>query len=135
MALEYLDHVNIRTANLDSMSGLYQNALQMELGDRPPFAVSGAWLYCGSKAVVHLVEVSEQPAVSGVALEHFAFRAKGLQDFLDCLKTHSVAYSVNIVPAVGNKQVNIFDPDGNHIEIQFDAKEEADLSAYEAEPS
>ncbi len=39
-----------------------------------------------------------------------------------------------IIPGLGNKQVNIFDPDGNHVEIQFAAEEEADLSPFDGAP-
>ena len=43
-----------------------------------------------------------------------------------------MAYRISIVPGMNLRQVNIHDPDGNHIEIAFAAEEEADLSDYPA---
>ena len=132
MTLTYLEHVNIRTANLAEMSRFYEKTLGMKRGPRPSVQVGGAWYYCADKPVVHLLEVPRQPEVSGLRLEHFAFRANGLSRFLSRLRKHGVSYSVAVVPGAGNKQVNIYDPDGNHIEVQFDAPERADLKSFDA---
>ena len=129
--LQTLDHVNIRTAGLAAMRRFYVEALGMKDGARPPFTFGGAWLYCGEQAAVHLVEVGKAPAGQGPRIEHFAFRAAGLTDFLLRLRKVGCAYSIALVPVSGNRQVNVYDPDGNHIEVQFDGKEEADLSPYE----
>ena len=130
MPLAWLDHVNIRTADLARMSRFYEQVLGMPSGPRPPFRFPGAWHYCGERAAVHLVEVPRPPEVGEPRLEHFAFRSEGLADFLADLRRLEVPYRIAIVPGLGTKQVNIFDPDGNHIEIQFDAAEEADLTAF-----
>ena len=128
--LQVLDHVNIRTANLAALRRFYSEALGLADGPRPPFAFGGAWLYCGAQASVHLVEVATPPAGQQPRIEHFAFRAKGLADFLTRLKRQRAAYQISVVPGSGVRQVNILDPDGNHIEVQFLAAEEADLSAF-----
>lgn len=125
-----LDHVNIRTAALEPMRRFYAEALGLKDGARPPFGFGGAWLYCGEQAAVHLVEVDRTPAGKGPRIEHFAFRASGLAEFLNRLRRLRHAYSIALVPGSGNRQVNIFDPDGNHIEVQFEGKEEADLSSF-----
>ena len=56
MAMFWLDHVNIRTARLDEMSKFYEDVLGLKRGKRPSFQFGGAWHYCGSNAIVHLVE-------------------------------------------------------------------------------
>jgi len=128
--LQVLDHVNIRTANLAALRRFYADVLGMKDGARPPFTFGGAWLYCGEQAAVHLVEVPKAPAGHQPRIEHFAFRAAGLADFLTRLKRSRTAYQIAIVPGSGNRQVNVLDPDGNHIEIQFVGTEEADLAAF-----
>jgi catechol 2,3-dioxygenase-like lactoylglutathione lyase family enzyme len=128
--LQTLDHVNIRTAGLAAMRRFYVEALGMKDGPRPPFAFDGSWLYCGKQAAVHLVEVDHAPAGKGPRIEHFAFRAAGLAEFLKRLRRLKLAYSIALVPGNGNRQVNIYDPDGNHIEVQFEGTEEADLSSF-----
>ena len=130
MHLNSLDHVNIRTANLANMVTFYTQILCLSAGPRPPFKFGGAWLYCGEQAVVHLVEVEAQPSLNEVQIEHFAFLASGLSSFLARLKTLATAYDVRLIPESGRRQINVHDPDGNHIEIQFAAKEQADLESY-----
>ena len=80
--------------------------------------------------MVHLVEVDEQPETSQPSLEHFAFAAEGLDAFLAGLRAKGVAYEVRVVPGWETRQVNIHDPDGNHIHVDFAAHEEADLSPF-----
>ena len=130
MTLIYLDHVNIRTARLAAMTEFYRDVLGLKDGERPPFRFDGAWLYCGDKAAIHLVEVPKAPETGQPRIEHFAFRAEGLAGFLARLRGREIAYRISIVPGMELRQVNIFDPDGNHIEIAFAAEEQADLEDY-----
>lgn len=126
MALIRLDHVNIRTENLAAMTDFYEEVLGLTSGERPAFGFPGAWLYCGDVAVVHLIEVTEASTPAGsLQLEHFAFAAKGLADFLTLLRRRGENYRVGVVPGLGIVQVNIHDPDGNHIHIDFDPAEAA----------
>jgi len=74
--------------------------------------------------------VPEAPETGAPRIEHFAFSAAGLADFLDRLRDRGVAYRISIVPDMELRQVNVFDPDGNHIEIAFGPDEQADLSDY-----
>lgn len=120
MALAQLDHVNIRTANLSAMVDFYERILGLASGARPPFGFPGAWLYCGETPAVHLIEVRDTPVPEGeLRLEHFAFSATGLADFLDLLRRDGQDYQIGVVPGLGIIQVNVFDPDGNHIHIDF----------------
>ncbi len=118
--LTALDHVNLRTANLDAMVDWYGRVLGMASGKRPDFGFPGAWLYIGDEAVVHLVAVAEAPAAADPRIEHFALRAEGMQDFLARLDGEGVGYRLAEVPGFGITQVNIEDPDGNHIHVDFE---------------
>lgn len=122
--LTAMDHVNIRTANLGDMVRWYKNVLGMPTGPRPDFPFPGAWLYVGDQAVVHLVGVETQLRGGGeITLEHFAFRAIGMAKFLQRLEAAGVAHSVDPVPGFPVVQVNLHDPDGNHIHVDFAAEE------------
>lgn len=124
MPLTAFDHVNIRTNNLDAMISWYANVLDLHAGPRPDFGFPGAWLYLGDQAIIHLVEVDGQPKAAGdVTLEHFALRATNMADFLAALETNGVEAGISAVPSLPIVQVNIFDPDGNHIHIDFDSAE------------
>lgn len=125
MPLTSLDHVNIRTRNLSEMVRFYEDVVGLHEGERPPFTFPGAWLYCGDRAALHLMgPANEETAVVG-QIDHFAFMASGLSDFIANLERREIAYSTRTIPELGNTQVNVRDPDGNRIEIQFPASESA----------
>ena len=128
MGITDLDHVNMRTAQLEAMTRFYREVLGLEVGRRPPFSFNGTWLYCGDKAAVHLVEIdSARPAGGGI--EHFAFAAEGLAGFVERLRSAALDYDLRIVPEFGTRQLHLRDPDGNHVEIAFDASEEAEAAS------
>ena len=124
MRLGRLDHVNIRTANLLAMADWYCRVLGMQQGKRPPFAFPGAWLYCDGHPFVHLVGVGKQPAGGDPTLEHFAFSASGLAEFTARLKAAGIAYRAAKVPGTAIIQINVFDPDRNHIHVDFNGEDE-----------
>lgn len=131
MTLTQLNHVNLRTADLERLTDFYREVLGLEEGWRPPFDFPGAWLYCGEQPVVHLVGERNPRAGSDPKLEHFAFAAEGLADFLAHLRACKVAYWVRIVPGLELRQVNFRDPDGTHVHVDFDRSEQADLADYD----
>ena len=55
MALDRLDHYSIRTTDLDTTRDFYVEVLGLSEGYRPTFDFPGHWLYCGERAVVHLI--------------------------------------------------------------------------------
>jgi catechol 2,3-dioxygenase-like lactoylglutathione lyase family enzyme len=122
MPLTAFDHVNIRTSTLDAMIAWYGEVLHP--GKRPPFSFPGAWLYLGETAVIHLVGRTA-PCAPGtdLSLEHFAFRATGMAAMRARLESKGVAYTIDPVPGVPVVQINLHDPEGNHIHIDFDAAE------------
>ena len=125
MPLTAFDHVNVLTSNLAAMETWYAEVLDLHAGPRPPFDIPGAWLYLGDTPVVHLVEVEDAPTgYDGVRMEHVAFRATGYQTFLDTLGTHGIEPRLGHVPGTEIVQVNIADPDGNHIHVDFDLSTE-----------
>jgi catechol 2,3-dioxygenase-like lactoylglutathione lyase family enzyme len=119
-----LDHVNLRTANVELLRAFYVDVLGLRPGPRPCFSFGGMWLYCSDAPVVHLVEVDHEPPPSGdLRLEHFALRARGLAEFLARLSAHGVPVSLGFVLDFGICQVNVRDPHGTHVHIDFDIAE------------
>jgi catechol 2,3-dioxygenase-like lactoylglutathione lyase family enzyme len=135
MQVHKLDHVNVHTANVERMVEWYDRILGMRSGARPPFPFPGAWLYCGDQATVHLVGVDKQPQTTGLQVEHFAFTASGLKEFVDRLKKEGVKYDARKVPRSGGVQINVWDPDGNHIHIDFDGSESGNVELKEIDMS
>ena len=120
MQLKRLDHVNVKTANLEDMIRWYENVLGMRSGERPPFPFPGAWMYAGEYPVVHLVGVDSEPSGEDPKIEHFALSATGFASFIENLDTRGIDYKVVKVPGIEVTQVNVFDADGNHIHIDFE---------------
>lgn len=131
MKLQRLDHVNIRTGNLPAMIAWYRDVLGLEPGPRPEFPFGGAWLYLKGSPIVHLVEVEHTTAQKELTLEHFAISAVGMAEFLDHLRGHRVGSRGGVAPTFDIRQVNIWDPDGNHIHIDFPAEEPGEPGSWE----
>jgi catechol 2,3-dioxygenase-like lactoylglutathione lyase family enzyme len=126
--IESLDHINIRTGNLEAMVAWYRDVLGMEEGARPDFSFDGAWMYAGGKAVVHLVAVDKTPQDGPeLRLEHGAFRARGYADFIARLERSGTRYGLRPLPGMPIMQVNVWDPDGNHLHVDFDKTEVPEL--------
>ena len=134
-----LDHVNIRTGNLQRMLAFYAAAMDLTPGPRPHFGgAGGAWLYAAEAmpdslesvrddyraAWVHFIEVPPtEPGHESPQVEHFAFTATGMDMFLKRLDDQDCAYDLVDIPDVGLVQVNFRDPDGNHIHVDFPLSE------------
>ena len=74
MQLGTLDHVNVRTNNLEAMTAWYTEILGMHAGDRPQLQTAGAWMYVGDHPVVHLVSTTDESLAGSecqLKLEHF----------------------------------------------------------------
>ncbi len=122
MQITRLDHVNIRTARLDVLVDWYTNVLNLEVGKRPSFRFPGAWLYAGDQALVHLVGVDDAPAANrgrDLQMEHVAFSAMDGESFEARLKELGETYRRSDLPEINCYQINLWDPDGNHIHVDF----------------
>lgn len=126
MAIKKLDHVNVRTTRLDTMIDWYTTVLGLHSGDRPDFPFPGAWMYAGDAPVVHLVGITGTPgtgAEASLKLEHFAFSATDCNAFIEKLNNLGVEYRRGAVASANLIQINVRDPDNNHIQVDFPADE------------
>ena len=122
MQLGKLDHVNVRTDNLEAMVTWYTDILGMRSGERPDFSFPGAWMYAGDQAAVHLVGVDKDPGAGSevnLKLEHFAFSATGMKEFEARLVSAGEKFERRDLPNGVITQYNLWDPDGNHIHVDF----------------
>lgn len=131
MGMLWLDHVNIRTSKLDEMSEFYEKVLGLKQGKRPNFGFGGAWLYCGRNPIVHLVELSDEIRPGQAQVEHFALRATGsAKAFQAKCRKLDAPYNVVTIEAIKMRQINVFDPDGNKVEVQFVASPDDSLEPF-----
>ncbi len=134
-----LDHINVRTANLETMLAFYAAVMDLKPGPRPAFGgAGGAWLYAEENmtdgldsvradyraAWVHFIEVPPtEPDHGNLQIEHFAFTATGMETFLKRLDDQNCVFELVDMPDVDLVQVNFRDPDGNHIHVDFPLSE------------
>jgi catechol 2,3-dioxygenase-like lactoylglutathione lyase family enzyme len=125
VTLKRLEHVNLRTANLAAMVAWYGRVLDMHSGPRPGFSFPGAWLYVDGNPIVHLVGVETAPGADAgdLRLEHFAISASGIKDLIARIEAEGLHHRLNHIKDFGILQMNLWDPDGNHIHLDFDAAE------------
>lgn len=119
MTIHSLDHVNLRTADLDRLVAWYGQVLDMHPGWRPDFGFPGAWLYAGDLPILHLVAVEAIAQPADPPLEHFALGATGYEEFVALLDDLGVPFRPVRLEDAGVIQINIHDPDGNHIHVDF----------------
>jgi len=132
MTLQALEHFLVLTDNLDATRNFYRDALGLSEGFRPDLGFPGYWLYLGSTACNHIAEwgsytahstllgipVSSQAAGTG-SVDHLAFQATDYDAFVANLQTLGVDAHRHDTPAIGLRQVFVFDPNGIKLEINF----------------
>ncbi|MGJ8619382.1 MAG: VOC family protein [Methylophilaceae bacterium] len=136
MPLTEINHVNFRT-DRDTMHLLrdfYCDVLGLTVGKRVASTTYGYWLYIGDNDVVHLAEYKtpEPPQlhVHG-PFDHVSFTCTDMAAMDANLKAFNIAYTTRTL-ANGMKQINLKDPAGNGVELNFE--EYADPN-YEMRPS
>jgi len=110
-----LDHVNIRTDDLDASTAFYRDIIGLEVGPRPSFSFAGAWLYHEGQAVVHL----KCPAVSNTdgAIEHVAFFTSAFDEVVGAIQARRIEHRVQRLPDGSLRQCFLKDPNGVLVEI------------------
>ena len=129
MPLTEINHVNFRT-DRDTMLKLrdfYCDILGLTVGKRVASTTYGYWLYIGSNDVVHLAEyktaqdgtrVPPQLNVHGT-YDHVSFTCTDMPAMEAHLTAHKVAYTTRIL-ANSVRQINLKDPAGNGVELNFE---------------
>jgi catechol 2,3-dioxygenase-like lactoylglutathione lyase family enzyme len=113
-----LDHINIRTADLDGTRSFFCDLLGLSVGWRPAFSFPGFWLYSGEQAVVHIVGVEAPfPGSKGAALDHAAFTVDDFEAAKARLDAAGVSYRETATPEGGTRQLFFSDPNGVVIEL------------------
>ena len=138
-----LNHVSIRTSDLEACRRFYVDVLGLTAGPRPDFPFPGVWLYAGpttewANAVVHVIGTDpahpgglegylgprDGAAVRGSGVvDHVAFQGTGLKQMRERLAALSIATRERTVPGLGLHQLFLEDPDGVVVELNYPAAE------------
>jgi catechol 2,3-dioxygenase-like lactoylglutathione lyase family enzyme len=128
-----LEHVLVLADDIDATRDFYCQVVGLSVGERPPLAFPGYWLYAEpdgtGPACVHVADrrayaahaaelglnvPESDPGVGPV--DHIAFNAADYSGLLERLEHHGVRAVTNAVPG-GPRQVFIEDPNGVRVEI------------------
>jgi catechol 2,3-dioxygenase-like lactoylglutathione lyase family enzyme len=134
MRLVDINHVAIRTLDLDATNKFYTEVLGMRLAKRPPFDFPGSWLQIG-ETMIHVMagkaaydtEGKFRPV--GGTVDHISISAEGYDDFARRFEQHRLDYREFAVPEAGIMQLFVRDPNGILIELNFVAAQEGKAPA------
>ena len=134
MPIENLDHYFIYSSDLEKSRKFYSKILGLEDGARPNFDFEGHWFYLHDKPVVHIgttgfpggiptantgQTVDNLPKSGTGRIDHIAFKATNITEFIERLEQGSLKYHKQSIPEFNLTQLFIKDPDGATIELNF----------------
>jgi catechol 2,3-dioxygenase-like lactoylglutathione lyase family enzyme len=130
-----LEHVLVLCDDIDATRRFYESALGLRMGERPPLAFDGYWLYAGSVPCLHIADraayrahaatlgLSVSAHVAGAAgsgsspVDHIAFSASDYEAVTARLASAGIEPVRNDVPGGGPRQLFFSDPEGLRVEI------------------
>ena len=138
MPLSHIEHILVAADDIDATRDWYARVLGMTSGPHPDFGFPVHWMYLGGVDVVHigpsakmagaiqkqyLGRTSQGTGQGTGAIDHIAFRAKGLRETLLHLRRHKVEFSERRANGQALYQLFMYDPNGIKVELNFDAAE------------
>jgi catechol 2,3-dioxygenase-like lactoylglutathione lyase family enzyme len=138
MPLSHIEHILVAADDIDATRDWYARVLGMRPGPHPDFGFPVHWMYLGDVDVVHigpsakganevqkkyLGRTSEGSADGTGAIDHVAFRAKGLREMLVHLRAEGIPFTQRRANGQALFQIFFYDPNGIKIELNYDAAE------------
>lgn len=119
-----LDHLSLRTSDLEGTRRFFTDVIGLTVGPRPPFDFPGYWLYHGEAAMVHLIGetgAGADDAESGSTgiVDHVAFRCTDYSALRTRLEAAGARYTERSLPGGGGHQVFVDGPGGLVVELGF----------------
>lgn len=128
MPISHIDHYNIcvPVERLEELSRFYVEALGFTVGERPPFRSVGRWLYADGQPLLHITGYTPDAATEAAPdtglFSHVALKCRDFAAMLARLEALGIAYEVEDVPLLGQRQIFLTDPAGVGVELNFDAR-------------
>jgi len=130
MQVNWLDHVNIITDDLDGTARFYAALLGLERRDGPPplTPATAQWMHdAGGKAILHInstdcpraFDRAVEPGALTGAVHHVALNCTGYDEVIRRVEAMGLPYQVNVVQSIGLRQVFTPDPNNVLLELNF----------------
>ena len=100
-----LDHINIRTNDIEGVKDAFVRFLRLDVGYRPPFKTQGYWLYGEEYPIIHLTKTDNDPGNSTGALHHVAFKGDDFDSLIARLEQDGIEHDKRVVPVSGVRQI------------------------------
>jgi catechol 2,3-dioxygenase-like lactoylglutathione lyase family enzyme len=137
MALSFMEHFLIQSADIEATKDWWCNVLGMRVGPSPDFKFPVYWLYIDETDVLHLTQggknvsdnrmkylgQSSQATEGSGVIDHIGFRATGLDATIEKLNSLGIDFKERQVNDQGLYQLFLFDPNGVKVELNFSASE------------
>lgn len=133
MELVDIQHVAIKTQDLDATNRFYTEILGMSLADRPPFDFPGSWLNIG-QTMIHIMagsaglDTEGKAPHGGASVDHIALEAHGFDAYKEKFENEDIDWRQFSIPSAGLWQLFAHDPSGVLIELNFEIAKEPDGS-------
>jgi catechol 2,3-dioxygenase-like lactoylglutathione lyase family enzyme len=124
-----LDHVNIITGDLDGTAQFYAEVFNLERRNAPPPLTpdNAQWMFDDAgRAIFHInspdcprtYERDVMPGPTG-SIHHVALNCSGYDEMIAKLDARAMDRQVNLVEAIGLRQIFTMDPNGVLLELNF----------------
>jgi len=119
MPVHRIDHINLNSSDVDRTIAFYTGVLGFTLRQFPVGDRTANWLCLDDHAYVHLTPETPDAANGPERVDHFALQATGVDEIREKLKAAGVPFQENTFPQMQVHQINVKDPDGVLIELNF----------------
>lgn len=129
MELLDIQHVAIRTKDVDATNHFYTELLGMTFAKRPPMNFPGSWLLMGT-TMIHVVGGDAARDADGsipsgsAAVDHLALAARGFDAYKSKFEEAGVTWKENALTEAGLWQLFVQDPSGILVELNFNVADE-----------
>ena len=133
MELIDIQHVAIRTDDLEATNSFYTDVLGMRLAPRPDFNFPGSWLQMG-ETMIHVMagtgalDDNGRFSPGSNAVDHLAFGARGFDAYKQEFQERGLDWRENGIAGFGLWQLFVKDPSGIVIELNFNVGDEPEGS-------
>ena len=143
MPISHIEHFLVASDDIDATRDWYARVLGMKSGPHPDFGFPVHWMYVDDIDIVHigpsakqageiqkkyLGRTSQKSDEGTGALDHIAFRATGLKQMLQHLRSEGIAFSQRRANGQALFQLFLYDPNGIKIELNYAAQEAEGIS-------